>query len=70
MLQQEISISFLPETTHSKSYLKGLRIPVWLLVSLIGNGTTEEQIFKQYPSLSSAELKAAIKFSNSTTVTK
>ena len=57
--ENPINFTFQPEATDSKFYLKGTRIPVWLLVSMLDNGKTEEQILQQYPSLSPAEIKAA-----------
>ena len=43
-------------------------IPVWLLVSMLDDGMTKEQIVKQYPSLSSEEIKTAVKYAESTAV--
>lgn len=51
-----------------KPNFKEPRLPFWMLVNMLDNGTTEEQILKQYPSLSAAEIKAAIKYADSTTV--
>ncbi|HEX5150492.1 MAG TPA: DUF433 domain-containing protein [Parafilimonas sp.] len=69
MLVQEDQIRISSEITHSKSYLKGIRISVWLLVNMLNGGMTEDQILKQYSSLSSAEIKAAIKYAASAVVT-
>ena len=59
-------ISSDPEIMHGKPCIKGTRIPVWLVVGMLGNGMTEDQILKQYPSLSSASIKAALKYASYT----
>lgn len=69
MLAQVSPINFSSATELANNkYLKGTRVPVWLLVSMLDDGMTEEQIMKQHPSLSSAEMQAATKFAGSATV--
>jgi uncharacterized protein (DUF433 family) len=60
-------ISSDPEIMHGKPCIKGTRIPVWLVVSMLGDGMTEEEILKQYPSLVYADIKAALKYASYTT---
>jgi uncharacterized protein (DUF433 family) len=60
--ENSINFTFQPEALDSKYYLKGTRVPVWLLVSMLDNGITEEQILIKYPSLSPAEIKAATNY--------
>ncbi|MGN6353886.1 MAG: DUF433 domain-containing protein [Parafilimonas sp.] len=43
-------------------------LPFWKLVNMLDNGMTEEQIINQYPLLSSAEIKVAMKYAGSTAV--
>lgn len=57
-------ISSDPEIMHGKPCIKGTRIPVWLVVSMLGDGMSEDEILKQYPSLSSADIKAALKYAS------
>jgi len=60
--ENSVKFTFQPEVLNSKYYLKGTRVPVWLLVSMLDDGITEEQILKKYPSLSPAEIKAATNY--------
>jgi uncharacterized protein (DUF433 family) len=60
-------ISSDPEIMHGKACIKSTRIPVWLVVGMLGDGVTEDEILKQYPSLSSADIKAALKYASYTT---
>ncbi|GEM_PF-7119975 len=57
--ENPINFTFQAEVQDSKFYLKGTRVPVWLLVNMLDEGKTEEQILQKYPSLSPAEIKAA-----------
>ena len=59
----QVSVKQYDKSTSSKT-----RVPVWLLVSMLDDGMTTEQILKQYPSLSCAEIKAAVKYAQSTAV--
>jgi len=42
-------ISSDPEICHGKPCIKGTRIPVYLIVSLVGEGVSIEEIIKDYP---------------------
>jgi uncharacterized protein (DUF433 family) len=42
--------------------IKGTRIPVYLPVSLIGEGETTEMIIKDYPSVTKDDIMEAIKY--------
>ena len=44
---------------HGKPCVKGTRIPVHLIVSLIADGESMESIVKDYPSLTYEDIKAA-----------
>ena len=57
-------ISSDPEIMHGKPCIKGTRIPVWLVVSMLGDGMTEDEILQQYPSLSLQDIKAALKYAS------
>jgi uncharacterized protein (DUF433 family) len=57
-------ISSDPEIMHGKPCIKGTRIPVWLVVSMLGDGMNENEILKQYPSLSADDIKAALKYAS------
>ena len=55
-------ISSDPDILHGKPCIKGTRIPVYLIVSLIAEGETVENIIKDYPSLTPEDIKAAIHY--------
>lgn len=51
-----------PDICHRKPCIKGTRIPVYLIVSLIAEGEGVESIMKDYPSLTPEDIKAAINY--------
>ena len=51
-----------PEICHGKPCIKGTRIPVYLIVSLIAEGENIETIIKDYPSITPDDIKAAVKY--------
>jgi len=55
-------ISSDPDICHGKPCIKGTRIPVYLIVSLISEGESIESIIKDYPSITYNDIKAAIKY--------
>jgi len=54
-------ISSDPDILHGKPCIKGTRIPVYLIVSLIAEGETVENIIKDYPSLTLEDIRAALR---------
>jgi uncharacterized protein (DUF433 family) len=52
-------ISSDPDILHGKPCIKGTRIPVYLIVSLVAEG---ENIIKDYPSLTPEDIKAALRY--------
>ncbi len=55
-------ISSNPDICHGKPCIKGTRIPVYLIVSLISEGMSIEEIINDYPSLTAENIKAAIQY--------
>jgi len=55
-------ISSEPDICHGKPCIKGTRIPVYLLVSLIAEGEDTEAIIQDYPSVTPDDIKAALKY--------
>ncbi len=51
-----------PDVCHGKPCIKGTRIPVYLIVSLIAEGENYDSIIKDYPSLTIEDIKAAIRY--------
>ena len=55
-------ISSDPDICHGKPCIKGTRIPVYLIVSLVAEGESNENIIKDYPSLKAEDIKAAVRY--------
>ena len=55
-------ISSDPDICHGKPCIKGTRIPVYLIVSLVAEGESVESIIQDYPSLTPEDIKAAIHY--------
>ena len=55
-------ISSDPDICHGKPCIKGTRIPVYLIVSLIAEGEDTESVIRDYPSITYDDIKAAIKY--------
>jgi len=53
-----------PEIMIGKPVFKGTRIPVYIVLDLIGDGISEGKILKIYPDLTKGDIKAAIKFAS------
>lgn len=64
MQNQELfqRISSDPDICHGKPCIKGTRIPVYLIVSLVAEGESVESIIQDYPSLTPEDIKAAIHY--------
>jgi uncharacterized protein (DUF433 family) len=55
-------ISSEPDICHGKPCIKGTRIPVYLIVSLISEGEDAGAIIQDYPSVTPDDIKAALKY--------
>ena len=62
--EQELfqGISSDPDICHGKPCIKGTRMPVSLIVSLVAEGESIESIIQDYPSLTPEDIKAAIHY--------
>lgn len=60
-------ISSSPDILHGKACIKGTRIPVYLIVSLVAEGTSYEDILKDYPSLTKEDIPAALFYASQLT---
>lgn len=58
-------ISIDPEIMHGKPCVKGTRIPVSLIVTMVAEGLAFQEIIADYPSLTEEDIKAAIKYAAS-----
>lgn len=54
-----------PAILLGKPVIKGTRIPVYLILELMGAGYTPERIIKNYPDLTTDDIQAAIQFAAS-----
>lgn len=57
-------ISINPEIMHGKPCIKGTRIPVSLVVAMLGDGMSEKEVLRQYPSLTATAIHAALKYAS------
>ncbi|MGD2089332.1 MAG: DUF433 domain-containing protein [Candidatus Aminicenantes bacterium] len=53
-----------PGIMVGKPVFKGTRIPVYIILDLIGDGTPEEEIIKIYPDITGEDIKASMKFAS------
>jgi uncharacterized protein (DUF433 family) len=52
------------EILGGKPVIKGTRIPVYLIIELLGNGLTEKEVLWQYPTLKKEDIKAALLYAS------
>ncbi len=52
------------EVLSGKPVIKGTRIPVYLIIELLGNDVTEEEILSEYPTLKKEDIKAALLYAS------
>ncbi len=55
-------ISSDPEICHGKPCIKGTRIPIYLILSLLADGEEIASILQNYPSLVHDDIRATIKY--------
>ncbi len=51
-----------PEKLHGLPCIRGLRIPVYLVVGFVAAGMTTAEILEQYPDLEAADIRAALEY--------
>jgi uncharacterized protein (DUF433 family) len=49
-----------PDVLVGKPVIRGTRVPVYLIVELVANGMTSEEILKEYQRLKEEDIKAAL----------
>jgi uncharacterized protein (DUF433 family) len=52
------------EVLGGKPVIKGTRIPLYLIIELLGNGLTEKEVLWQYPTLKKEDIKAALLYAS------
>lgn len=55
-------ITFTPGVMGGQACIRGMRIPVSLVVNLVANGMTTEEIIKEYPDIEPADIKDALQY--------
>ncbi|MDQ1352267.1 MAG: hypothetical protein QG657_2573 [Acidobacteriota bacterium] len=53
-----------PEIMIGKPVFKGTRIPVYIVLDLIGDGISYNEIIKIYPDLTVEDINASVKFAS------
>ena len=51
-----------PRIMQGKPCVRGLRITVGLVVNLIANGMTREEVLRNYPDLNAADIQACLRY--------
>ena len=59
-LRNRITID--PEILAGKPVVRDTRIPVYLILNLLGHGYTFDRIIEAYPALTTEDIQAAVKF--------
>lgn len=54
-----------PNKMLGKPVIKGTRIPVYVVLKLISEGLTYDEIIHQYPDLTKEDIKAAVLYASS-----
>ena len=57
-------ITFNPNMMGRQACIRGMRIPVSLVVNLIANEMTMDEIIKEYPDLESEDIKEALQYAS------
>ena len=55
-------ITFNPNIMGGQACIRGMRIPVSLIVNLVANGMKTEDIIKEYPDLEPEDVKEALQY--------
>jgi uncharacterized protein (DUF433 family) len=55
-------ITFDPRVMGGRACIRGMRIPVSLVVNLVSNGMTTEQILSEYPALEAEDVRQALQY--------
>ena len=58
-------VTFDPQVMGGRACIRGMRIPVSLVVNLVANGMTVAQIIAEYPDLEPADISEALQYSAS-----
>jgi uncharacterized protein (DUF433 family) len=57
-------ITFNKEIMGGQACIRGMRIPVSLIINLIANGMTIKEIIKEYPDLEAEDIKESLQYAS------
>jgi uncharacterized protein (DUF433 family) len=60
LMLERISIN--PNVCHGQACIKGTRIPVYLIVKMLANGDTIEELLEDYPSITREDILACLAY--------
>ena len=63
-MQEFRRITFGPGVMGGQACIRGMRIPVSLVVNLVANGMTTDEIIKEYPDLEPDDVKEALLYAS------
>jgi uncharacterized protein (DUF433 family) len=55
-------ITFDPEIMGGRACIRGMRIPVSVVVGQVANGATIEEVLEEYPDLERADVEEALRY--------
>lgn len=55
-------ITYHPQVMGGRACIRGMRVPVSLVVKLVANGMTVEQILREYPDLEAEDVHQALQY--------
>lgn len=55
-------ITFNPQIMGGRACIRGMRITVSLVVNLVANGMSVEEILKEYPKLEAEDIRASLQY--------
>jgi len=55
-------ISINPSVCHGQACIKGTRIPAYLIVKMLANGDTIEELLEDYPSITREDILACLAY--------
>ena len=53
-----------PKKLGGKPVIKGTRIPVYLILEMLANGMSVEEILKEYPELTEEDIREAVRYAS------
>lgn len=61
-MKRTVSISVDPRICHGKPVIAGTRVMVWQILELLESGSTEEDVYKAYPTVPKGAVGAVLHY--------